>query len=273
MKQTWQKVRRSFSSSCRFSRIYLYACIKWSYPSLESSISCQMQSSNIQIVMTPQARAEATNSIPLRRFGNASEIAEAALFLATNQYANNCVLNLDGGLSAMWCDVPTRTSWSYGETTEKNNLLIFLQLRVGYEEPSIDHDGAVRVFNQDDVLILSIGQCLRSLWWWRPISQSLCCASLLAGRIDKSDIWYTTIDAIAVAIYGSVTDTILSITIRLLRRRFLPPSNRRGWLVAFVSITNIQGSDRDFIFWDGTGYVSIGCIRYLFIHYSQFLYA
>lgn len=51
--------------------------------------------------MTPEARSEALNAIPLRRFGQASEIADAALFLATNQYANNCVLNLDGGLSAV----------------------------------------------------------------------------------------------------------------------------------------------------------------------------
>jgi hypothetical protein len=27
-------------------------------------------------------------------------VADAAVFLATNNYANNCVLNLDGGLSA-----------------------------------------------------------------------------------------------------------------------------------------------------------------------------
>ncbi len=38
--------------------------------------------------------------IPLGRFGDPSEIAEAASFLALNEYANNCVLNLDGGLSA-----------------------------------------------------------------------------------------------------------------------------------------------------------------------------
>lgn len=38
--------------------------------------------------------------IPLRRFATPAEIADAALFLATNEYANNCVLNLDGGLSA-----------------------------------------------------------------------------------------------------------------------------------------------------------------------------
>ena len=38
--------------------------------------------------------------IPLRRYGNASEVAHAAMFLATNRYANNCVLTIDGGLSA-----------------------------------------------------------------------------------------------------------------------------------------------------------------------------
>ncbi|KAL2068867.1 hypothetical protein VTL71DRAFT_15205 [Oculimacula yallundae] len=58
--------------------------------------------SNVQgVAMTPEARSTALNSIPLKRFGQASEIADAAVFLAKNQYANNCVLNLDGGLSAM----------------------------------------------------------------------------------------------------------------------------------------------------------------------------
>ncbi|KAG9230380.1 hypothetical protein BJ875DRAFT_507344 [Amylocarpus encephaloides] len=51
--------------------------------------------------MTPEARAEALNAIPLKRFGQPSDIADAALFLATSKYANNCVLNLDGGLSAV----------------------------------------------------------------------------------------------------------------------------------------------------------------------------
>lgn len=40
-------------------------------------------------------------SIPLRRFGDPQEVADAAVFLAENEYANNCVLNLDGGLSAV----------------------------------------------------------------------------------------------------------------------------------------------------------------------------
>lgn len=51
--------------------------------------------------MTPEARSAALNSIPLKRFGEPSEIADAAVFLATNRYASNCVLNLDGGLSAL----------------------------------------------------------------------------------------------------------------------------------------------------------------------------
>lgn len=52
--------------------------------------------------MTQQARASALSTIPLKRFGTPDEVAEAAMFLATNQYANNCILNLDGGLSAVW---------------------------------------------------------------------------------------------------------------------------------------------------------------------------
>ncbi|KAI0884999.1 NAD(P)-binding protein [Annulohypoxylon maeteangense] len=38
--------------------------------------------------------------IPMGRLGLADEVAEAALFLAKCSYAHNCVLNIDGGLSA-----------------------------------------------------------------------------------------------------------------------------------------------------------------------------
>jgi NAD(P)-dependent dehydrogenase (short-subunit alcohol dehydrogenase family) len=38
--------------------------------------------------------------IPLGRFGLPSEVANAVMFLALNNYAHNCELNLDGGLSA-----------------------------------------------------------------------------------------------------------------------------------------------------------------------------
>ena len=50
--------------------------------------------------MAPEASARALDAIPMKRFGQPQEIADAALFLARNEYANNCVLNLDGGLSA-----------------------------------------------------------------------------------------------------------------------------------------------------------------------------
>ncbi|KAG6093173.1 hypothetical protein E4U30_004572 [Claviceps sp. LM220 group G6] len=38
--------------------------------------------------------------MPPNRVARPAEVADAAVFLATNGYANNCVLNLDGGLSA-----------------------------------------------------------------------------------------------------------------------------------------------------------------------------
>ncbi|KAK4189816.1 hypothetical protein QBC35DRAFT_379355 [Podospora australis] len=38
-------------------------------------------------------------SIPLKRFGTPEEVADAAAFLAKNGYANDCILNLAGGLS------------------------------------------------------------------------------------------------------------------------------------------------------------------------------
>ncbi|KAF2856431.1 NAD(P)-binding protein [Plenodomus tracheiphilus IPT5] len=44
---------------------------------------------------------ELSKRIPLGRFGTTAEIASAALFLAENEYAHNCVLNLDGGLSTV----------------------------------------------------------------------------------------------------------------------------------------------------------------------------
>ncbi len=41
------------------------------------------------------------NLLPSGRYGTADEVADAVAFLATNGYANNCILNLDGGLSAV----------------------------------------------------------------------------------------------------------------------------------------------------------------------------
>ncbi|KAJ5506839.1 hypothetical protein N7453_005796 [Penicillium expansum] len=50
---------------------------------------------------TPGETSRLKDLIPLHRFGDPREIADAAVFLAQNEYANNCVLNLDGGLSAI----------------------------------------------------------------------------------------------------------------------------------------------------------------------------
>ncbi len=50
--------------------------------------------------MTPAAREKALERIPLKRYGTVEEVAEAVVFLAANAYANNSILNLDGGLSA-----------------------------------------------------------------------------------------------------------------------------------------------------------------------------
>jgi hypothetical protein len=83
--------------------------IRWPFIWLWSNlppVDTQMYSNVQGVAMTPEARSEALNSIPLKRFGQASEIADTAVFLATNQYANNCVLNLDGGLSAIWSIYP-----------------------------------------------------------------------------------------------------------------------------------------------------------------------
>ncbi|KAI0428128.1 hypothetical protein F5Y09DRAFT_313996 [Xylaria sp. FL1042] len=61
-----------------------------------------IQPGYIQTDMTKDMdeKGELTNLIPMGRLGLAEEVAEAALFLANNAYAHNCVLNIDGGLSA-----------------------------------------------------------------------------------------------------------------------------------------------------------------------------
>ncbi|KAF2152422.1 NAD(P)-binding protein [Myriangium duriaei CBS 260.36] len=50
--------------------------------------------------MAAEARDQALSRIPLKRFGTADEVADSVSFLIRNAYAHNCVLNLDGGLSA-----------------------------------------------------------------------------------------------------------------------------------------------------------------------------
>ncbi|KAJ4136274.1 hypothetical protein NW768_003885 [Fusarium equiseti] len=51
--------------------------------------------------LKPDIQQQYLKDCPLRRVGQPDEVADAAIFLATNRFANNCVLNLDGGLSAV----------------------------------------------------------------------------------------------------------------------------------------------------------------------------
>ncbi|KAI1161273.1 hypothetical protein F5B18DRAFT_457198 [Nemania serpens] len=61
-----------------------------------------IQPGYIQTDMTKaiDANGDLAALIPMGRLGAVEEVAEAALFLANNSYAHNCVLNIDGGLSA-----------------------------------------------------------------------------------------------------------------------------------------------------------------------------
>lgn len=45
-------------------------------------------------------KTDLTKRIPAGRFGTPEEVASAALFLASNEYLNNCEIRVDGGLSA-----------------------------------------------------------------------------------------------------------------------------------------------------------------------------
>lgn len=68
-------------------------------PIASSSYHYKLLSANVQ-ALPDLNKGQLTSQIPLGRVGRAEEVADAAFFLATNSYANNCVLNIDGGLSA-----------------------------------------------------------------------------------------------------------------------------------------------------------------------------
>ncbi|KHO01855.1 3-ketoacyl-(acyl-carrier-protein) reductase [Metarhizium album ARSEF 1941] len=50
--------------------------------------------------LKPELKQAYLKDTPLNRVAHPAEVADAAIFLASNGFANNCVLNLDGGLSA-----------------------------------------------------------------------------------------------------------------------------------------------------------------------------
>ncbi|KAL8365295.1 hypothetical protein RB595_004211 [Gaeumannomyces hyphopodioides] len=88
-----------------------YAASKAGVLGLTRSLAAELGGANIRVNaiipgfvsgtgMTPEI-GERVNSIPLRRMGTPEEIADAAAFLATNEYVSNCMLNIDGGYSAV----------------------------------------------------------------------------------------------------------------------------------------------------------------------------
>ncbi|GKT87751.1 3-oxoacyl-acyl carrier protein reductase [Colletotrichum tofieldiae] len=64
-------------------------------------IETNMLASNVHIHYHSNVEGTLEKRIPLGRLGQPDEVADAAVFLAQNTYANNCILNLDGGLSAV----------------------------------------------------------------------------------------------------------------------------------------------------------------------------
>ncbi|RKF72087.1 3-oxoacyl- reductase FabG [Golovinomyces cichoracearum] len=91
-----------------------YVASKAGIIGLTRSLAAELEGRNIRVnvlvpgyietdmtqAMTSIERSKALEDIPLGRFGLTAEVADAAVFLASNKYANNCTLNLDGGLSA-----------------------------------------------------------------------------------------------------------------------------------------------------------------------------
>ncbi|KAB5582335.1 gluconate 5-dehydrogenase [Coniochaeta sp. 2T2.1] len=89
----------------------VYAASKAGLLGLTSSLAVEYGKSNvrvnalvpgyIQTSMTEEISKARLSQIPLGRVGDADAVADAAAFLAKNPYASNCILNIDGGLSAV----------------------------------------------------------------------------------------------------------------------------------------------------------------------------
>ena len=71
------------------------------YIFLKASRAIRLTIEYLYIDFSENEASELKSKIPVHRFGDPHEVADAAVFLARNEYANNCVLNLDGGLSAV----------------------------------------------------------------------------------------------------------------------------------------------------------------------------
>ncbi|KAM7219770.1 hypothetical protein V8F06_004804 [Rhypophila decipiens] len=61
---------------------------------------------------TTPVKSNLLDSIPMQRLGLPEEVADAVYFLVRNQYANGCLLNLDGGLGSLVATATTMGSTS-----------------------------------------------------------------------------------------------------------------------------------------------------------------
>ena len=86
---------RSFSCRPKYSLIYSYT----SFCLLDGVINLTRYGLKT-VHLASETNENLVKKIALDRFGTPDEVADAAAFLAKNEYANNCILNLDGGLSA-----------------------------------------------------------------------------------------------------------------------------------------------------------------------------
>ena len=64
-----------------------------------NAIAPGMIESDMTAVLSDKVKANIMREIPLHRFGNAQEIAQTALFLATNDYITGQVITVDGGMT------------------------------------------------------------------------------------------------------------------------------------------------------------------------------
>ncbi|KAM3507608.1 hypothetical protein MY10362_001682 [Beauveria mimosiformis] len=89
---------------CKYARMQSHGCII-NVSSLMAThggfgASAYAASKAGLIDLKPELQQAFLKDTPLGRVANPDEVADAAIFLAANQFANNCILNLDGGLSA-----------------------------------------------------------------------------------------------------------------------------------------------------------------------------
>ena len=64
-----------------------------------NAIAPGMIESDMTAVLSDKVKEQLLNQIPLKRLGNPEEVAQAALFLAQNDYVTGQVIVVDGGMT------------------------------------------------------------------------------------------------------------------------------------------------------------------------------